>query len=77
MINVLKKGQKATVRKDIPSVDGMLYRDTKVTIDEIGFPDKGIRVKDDLGKIWYINLSDIRIQKWIYSQTNKKKKYKN
>ena len=61
MIEVLKKGQKATINKNIPSVDGMLYADTKVTIDEIGFPDKDIRVKDDLGKIWYINLSDIRM----------------
>ena len=61
MINLLKKGQKAIVQRDIPSVDGMLYRDTKVTIDEIGFPDKDLRVKDELGKIWYINLSDIRM----------------
>jgi len=60
MIEVLKKGQKATINKNIPSVDGMLYADTKVTIDEIGFPDKDLRVKDDLGKIWYVNLSDIR-----------------
>ena len=63
MIEVLKKGQKATINKNIPSVDGMLYADTKVTIDEIGFPDKDLRVKDDLGKIWYVNLSDIWIQK--------------
>ena len=61
MIKVLKKGQKAVVLRDIPSVDGMLYRDTKVTIDEVGFPDKDIRIKDDLGKIWYVNLSDIRL----------------
>ena len=62
MIKILKKGQKAVVRKDIQSVDGMLYRDTKVTIDEIGFPYKDIRIKDDLGKIWYVNLSDIRVE---------------
>ena len=60
MINMIKIGQKAVIRRNIPSADGMLYRDTKVTIDEIGFPDKDIRVKDDMGKIWYINLSDIR-----------------
>jgi hypothetical protein len=59
MLKILKKGQKATISKNIPSVDGMLYKDTKVTIDEIGFPDKDLRVKDDLGKIWYINLSDV------------------
>ena len=56
-------GQKAVVIHDIPSVNGMLYADTKVTIDAVGFPDKDIRVKDDLGKIWYVNLSDIRLIK--------------
>ena len=62
MIKVLKKGQKATVLRDIPSVDGMLYKGTIVTIDEIGFPDKDLRVKDDLGKIWYISLSDVIVK---------------
>ena len=60
MINIIKIGQKAVISRNIPSPDGMLYADTKVTIDEIGFPDKDLRVKDDMGKIWYINLSDIR-----------------
>ena len=60
MINTIKIGQKAVINRNIPSADGMLYRDAKVTIDEIGFPDKDFRVKDDMGKIWYINLSDIR-----------------
>jgi hypothetical protein len=61
MIKVLKKGQKAIINRDIASVDGMLYRDTKVKIDEVGFPDKDIRVKDNVGKLWYVNLSDIRL----------------
>ena len=61
MISLVKKGQKVVINRNIPSADGMLYADTKVTIDEIGFPDKDFRVKDDVGKIWYINLSDIRI----------------
>ena len=63
MIKMMKMGQKAVVIHDIPSVNGMLYADTKVTIDAVGFPDKDIRVKDDLGKIWYVNLSDIRLIK--------------
>lgn len=58
---MLKIGQKVIIQKDIPSVDGMLYKDTEVTIDEVAFPDKDLRVKDDLGKIWYINLSDIQM----------------
>ena len=56
-------GQKAVVIHNIPSVDGMLYADTKVTIDAVGFPDRDIRVKDDVGKLWYVNLSDIRLER--------------
>ena len=63
MIKVLKKGQKVVINRDIPSVEGMLYRDSKVKIDEIGFPDRDIRVKDNVGKLWYVNLSDIRLEK--------------
>ena len=55
----LMVGQKVRIERDIPSVDGMLYENTLVTIDEVGFPDKDMRVKDKLGKIWYVNKSDI------------------
>ena len=77
MIKIIKIGQKAVINRDIASVDGMLYAATKVTIDEIGFPDRDIRVKDDVGKLWYVNLSDIRLITWVYLQTNRKKNYKN
>ena len=60
MITLIKKGQKVVISHDVPTPDGMLYADTKVTIDEIGFPDKDFRVIDELGKIYYINLSDVR-----------------
>ena len=60
MINLIKKGQKVIINRDISSVDGMLYKESIVIIDEVCFPDKDFRVKDNVGKIWYINLSDIR-----------------
>ena len=54
----MKVGDKVTVNKDIPSVDGMLHKDTIVKIDEIseGSP---FRVVDNLGKIWWVNKEDI------------------
>ena len=35
MINMIKIGQKAVISRNIPSADGMLYADTKVTITNI------------------------------------------
>ena len=62
----MKIGDKVKINKDIPSVDGMLHKDTVVKIDEIsgdhpsGSPFRGsIRVTDNLGKIWWVNSTDI------------------
>ena len=52
----MKIGNKVKVNKDIPSINGMLREGTMVKINHIS--DK-LRVKDDLGKIWYLNKEDI------------------
>ena len=56
------KGQNVKMVKDIPSINGMLHKDTIVKIDEIteSNPVRGsIRVVDKLGKIWWVNVEDI------------------
>jgi len=58
----MKIGDKVKIKKDIPSVNGMLHRGTIVKIDEItdSNPVRGnIRVTDTLGKIWWVNSTDI------------------
>tara|TARA_Y100000034_G_scaffold125205_1_gene174434 strand:+ start:711 stop:908 length:198 start_codon:yes stop_codon:yes gene_type:complete len=56
---VIKLGEKARVKKDIASIDGMLHKDTIVKIDEI--KDDKMRVVDSLGKIWWIKPSDVSL----------------
>ena len=59
----MKIGDKVKIIKDIPSVNGMLHKDTIVKIDEIkdgSNPVRGsIRVVDTLGKIWWVNEKEI------------------
>ena len=58
----MKVGDKVKIIKDIPNINGMLYKDSIVTIDEIssGSPFRGsIRVIDSLGKIWWVKKEDI------------------
>ena len=58
----MKIGDKVKIKKDIPNINGMLYKDSIVKIDEIsgGSPFRGsIRVIDSLGKIWWISEEDI------------------
>ena len=58
----MKIGDKVKIKKDIPNINGMLYKDSIVKIDEItdSNPVRGnIRVVDTLGKIWWVNSTDI------------------
>ena len=55
----LEIGQKVRIQEDIPSIDGMLYKDSIVKLDEFNGETKKIRVKDSLGKIWWIEPSQV------------------
>ena len=67
----MKVGDKVKISHDIPSADGMLYKNTVVKIDFID--EKALkevkpeyrdiismRVTDDLGKIWRVLLEDVK-----------------
>tara|TARA_B100000287_G_scaffold393192_1_gene406212 strand:+ start:297 stop:503 length:207 start_codon:yes stop_codon:yes gene_type:complete len=54
-----KVGTKLKVIRDIPTIDGVLYKDEIIKIDAIGFPDKDMRVVDNMGRIWYIDFCDV------------------
>ena len=59
----MKIGDKVKIIKDIPSINGMLYVGTIVKIDQITegktLMRGSIRVIDPLGKIWWVNSTDI------------------
>ena len=59
----MKIGDKVKVNKDVPSINGMLHKGTVVRIDEITegktLMRGAIRVVDNLGKIWWVNSTDI------------------
>jgi len=59
----LSVGDKVKVMRDIPSVNGMLYKGSVVKVDEIkdrNNPVRGnVRLVDNLGKIWWVNKEDI------------------
>ena len=56
----MKIGDKVTVVRDIPSVDGMLHKDTIVKIDDIR-KDGILRVVDLIGKIWWVTSLDVNM----------------
>ena len=52
-------GQRVRVELDIPSPDGMLYKDQIVKVDEWNDSSKKIRVTDSAGKVWWIEPSQV------------------
>ena len=50
----LTVGKRVRVEQDIPSENGMLYRNSIVKLDEWNDTTKKIRVTDNLGKVWWI-----------------------
>tara|TARA_R110001583_G_scaffold74442_3_gene206278 strand:- start:497 stop:709 length:213 start_codon:yes stop_codon:yes gene_type:complete len=52
-------GDKVRIEKDIPSVNGMLYKNTIVKIDDHNQLENRIKVTDTLGKIWWVTTNDV------------------
>lgn len=52
-------GDKVRVQVDIPSADGMLYKNTIVKLDEYNSSNNKIRVKDSLGKVWWVEPTQV------------------
>tara|TARA_R100000008_G_C3500797_1_gene123582 strand:+ start:56 stop:256 length:201 start_codon:yes stop_codon:yes gene_type:complete len=50
-------GERVRIEEDIPSVDGMLYRNTLCKIDS--FTNDKIRVQDRSGKLWWVSQNQI------------------
>ena len=55
----LSIGQRVRIEVDIPSENGMLYKDSIVKLDEFNDTTKKIRVTDSLGKVWWVEPSQV------------------
>ena len=55
----LSIGQRVRVEVDIPSPEGMLYKDTIVKLDEFNLKTNKIRVTDGLGKVWWVEPTQV------------------
>ena len=55
----LEIGQRVRIEADIPSENGMLYRDTIVKLDDFNEDTKKIRVTDNLGKVWWVEPTQV------------------
>ncbi len=54
MISNYKVGDKVKVVESISTVEGTLYQDEICKVDGTIFPDKDLRLKDNMGRIWYV-----------------------
>ena len=52
-------GQRVRIEVDIPSPNGMLYANSIVKLDEFNDKTNKVRVTDKLGKVWWIEPSQV------------------
>ena len=52
-------GQRVRIETDIPSPEGMLYKDSIVKLDEFNDISKKIRVTDSSGKVWWVEPTQV------------------
>ena len=55
----LKIGQKVRIEQDIPSENGMLYKNSIVRLNEFNDTTQKMRVTDSLGKVWWVTTSQV------------------
>ncbi len=54
---ILKIGKRVCIQEDIPSVNGMLYKDTIVKVEALD--KKKVQVQDRSGKLWWIGYNQV------------------
>tara|TARA_Y100000361_G_scaffold130617_1_gene126768 strand:- start:508 stop:708 length:201 start_codon:yes stop_codon:yes gene_type:complete len=54
---VLKIGERVCIQEDIPSVNGMLYKNTIVKVEALD--KKKVQVQDRAGKLWWVTSNQI------------------
>ena len=54
---ILKIGKRVCIQEDIPSVNGMLYKNTICKVE--GFDTKKVQVQDRSGKLWWVQYSQV------------------
>ena len=53
----LSVGKRVCIQEDIPSVDGMLYKNTIVKVEAL--EESKLRVQDRSGKLWWVEYSQV------------------
>ena len=53
----LSVGKRVCIQQDIPTVDGMLYKNTICKVDTL--EESKLRVQDRSGKLWWVQYSQV------------------
>ena len=53
----LKISDRVCIQEDIPTIDGMLYKNSIVKVDSL--EEKKLRVQDRSGKLWWVEYNQV------------------
>ena len=54
---ILKIGKRVCIQEDIPSVNGMLYKNTICKVEALD--ESKVQVQDRAGKLWWVQYSQV------------------
>ena len=54
---ILKIGNRVCIQQDIPSVDGMLYKNSIVKVEVLD--ESKLQIQDKSGKLWWVQYSQV------------------
>ena len=54
---LLEVGERVCIQEDIPTVDGMLYKNTICKVDSL--EESKLRVQDRSGKLWWVAYNQV------------------
>ena len=54
---ILKIGKRVCIQEDIPSVNGMLYKNTMVKVEVLD--ESKVQVQDRSGKLWWVGYNQV------------------
>ena len=55
----LEVGKRVCIQEDIPSVNGMLYKNTIVKVEAL--EDSKLQIQDRSGKLWWIGYNQVSV----------------
>lgn len=58
---MIRNVKKASITRTYHTANGALIKGTRIRIEETNMQDKKMRVSDDVGRLFWVNMEDVKL----------------